>query len=179
MLQLRSGCRPAVPAPAPYRVRARARYRGADSSCCLPLQRHLAGPTPGWPRSTSRFDQRFAQSAASDRQARTAGRDGSRRPLRGASSDLHRMQKRPLRVDRLREQIAIAEPSDRPCPCGAVVDDPRLRSLVDCPFHDSSSLSCVNYADTLSRCQSGNSEQRASPLRYRKTSSDRSAAASL
>lgn len=69
----------------------------------------------------------------------------SRRPLRGRGSHRRRIERRSrrpartavTRVDRPREKVAVAEPLDRPCPGGAVVDDPALGSLIlRCPFHD-------------------------------------------
>jgi hypothetical protein len=117
------------------------------------LQQSAAAATPGTPRSSPRFDQRLARSPASGRQARTAGRDASRRPLRGSDSERGRGEKRSRRlaptalthVDRFRQKIAIAEPLDRPRSGGAVIDDPRLRSFATRhPFHNLALSCCFN-----------------------------------
>jgi hypothetical protein len=128
-------------------TRGRCRKVHAASAIRLPpgTIRGLAVAAPEPPRLTSRFDQRFARSPASGHQARTAGRDASRWLLRGPRSDGRRREEASRRlapaaasgVDRLRQQIAIAEPLDRSRPSGAVVHDPRLRSFgAEYPSHD-------------------------------------------
>ena len=79
------------------------------------------------------------------------------------------------RVDRPRQQIAVAEPLDRSRSGGAIVDDPRPCALATAhPFHDITLellQQACDSADRAPRFQSRKGACRASPRRYRQASS--------